>query len=76
MATEHYPQPRGMVRLWTLTKDGRTATCNAMAHPLGVEIVAAVDGDVRRTQVVREPRAADGVAVDWRAAFMAKGWQV
>ncbi|AMY10146.1 hypothetical protein LuPra_03374 [Luteitalea pratensis] len=50
------------VRLWTLHKDGRTATCDAQAHMLGVEIVSEVDGDVRRTEVARTPQAGQALA--------------
>ena len=48
------------VRLWTLHKDGRTATCDAQAHALGVELVSEVDGDVRRTEVARTPAGRPG----------------
>ena len=72
--TDPTPLPAS-VRVWTLTKDGRTATCDAQAHVLGVELVSEVDGDVRRTEVARTAPAGQAVAETWRQAFIANGWQ-
>lgn len=73
-APEAGPAP-ARVPLWTLTRNGRTATCEAAAHPLGLEVVATVAGDIVRTQVARTPEAAQVVAEQWRALFAGKGWQ-
>ena len=61
-------------RLWTLVKDGRTATCEVRPHPLGVELVATVDGEVVRTEVARTAPAERGLAAEWRGAFDDRGW--
>ena len=57
------------------SKGERTATCDAHAHLLGVEVVSEVDGDVRRTEVARTAPAGQAVADAWRHAFIAKGWR-
>ena len=62
-------------RVWTLTKDGRTATCDAQAHVLGLELVSEVDGEVMRTEVARTTHDGQAVADRWRHAFIAKGWR-
>jgi hypothetical protein len=46
------PEP-ALFALWQLRKASRVATCSAQAHPLGLEVVAAVDGEIVRTQVER-----------------------
>jgi hypothetical protein len=61
-------------RLWTLTKDGRTATCTVHPHPLGVELVVAVEGEIVGTEVARRPDAERTLSDDWRRAFEDKGW--
>jgi len=72
--TDPTPTP-APVRVWTLSKGDRTATCDAQAHVIGVELVSEVDGDVRRTEVDRTAPAGQALAETWRQAFMAKGWQ-
>lgn len=73
--TSSEPAPEAArVRLWQLRKAAREALCCAQAHPLGLEVVAEVDGETMRTQVARTPDEADAVAAEWRAAFAAKGW--
>jgi len=71
--TDPTPTP-APVRVWTLSKGARVATCDAQAHVLGVELVSEVDGDVRRTEVARTADAGQAVAETWRQAFIAKGW--
>jgi hypothetical protein len=64
----------GVVRVWTLQKDGRSAACGAQAHVLSVELAAMVDADPRRSEVARTPAAAQKLADEWRMAFIGKGW--
>ena len=66
--------PTRRVPLWTLIKAGQTATCVAQSHPLGLELVSEVDGEIRRTEVVRSGQDRQALADRWRAAFLAKGW--
>jgi hypothetical protein len=61
-------------RLWTLTRQGRTATREAHPHPLGLEVVVTVDGDIQRTETFRIVPAAEATSTEWRALFTAKGW--
>ena len=72
-SSEPAPEP-ARLPLWQLRKAVRTAACIAQAHPLGLEVVAEVDGEVVRTQVTRTADEAEAVAADWRAAFVGKGW--
>jgi hypothetical protein len=37
------------VRLWTMRRGDRVATCEAVPHPLGLELVVAIGDDIRRT---------------------------
>lgn len=67
---------------WELQKRSRRATCRVVLHRLGVELRAEVDGDVIRTEVVRQqprggrvPMAAVMLAAKWRERWMAKGWK-
>jgi hypothetical protein len=41
-------------RFWTLTKDTRTAMCDVVAHPLGLEVRYAVRGELIRSLVFKE----------------------
>ena len=64
--------PRLLV--WTLVKDGRSATCHAQPHALGVEIFWDVDQETQRTEVATTALAAQALADDWRDAFNGNGW--
>lgn len=66
---------RASVRLWTLHRNGRTATCEAHAHALGLEVVASVAGEIERTEVARTPDKTQHVADQWQQRFNVKGWQ-
>ncbi len=59
---------------WRLEKGARRAACRVEPHPLGLELVIEVDGDIVRTEVARTPGAAAARAADLRAAFEGKGW--
>jgi hypothetical protein len=58
------------IRLWTLTRDGQVATCEALRTESGLELAVQVDG----RQACRAP-ARDGLAEEWRGSFTAAGWQ-
>lgn len=73
-SSEPAPEP-ARLPLWQLRKAARAVVCIAQAHPLGLEVVAEVDGEIVRTQVARTADEAEAVAVQWRAAFTAKGWR-
>jgi hypothetical protein len=67
------PKPCG--ELWTLTKEGRRATCHLYTHPVGGEVRVSVDGEVLRSE------APDGLALvdlglEWRAQFEQEGWRI
>lgn len=62
-----------LAQCWTLVKDGRTALCQLMTHPFAWELWLTVSGELVRSQVCRESRAAVLTAADWRAAFLGKG---
>jgi hypothetical protein len=61
-------------RLWTLTKDTRTATCDVVEHPHGLEARYHVDDVLVRSPEFTEPAAPECDANDARAAFEALGW--
>jgi hypothetical protein len=60
--------------LWTLHRKGRTATCEAVAHALGLELVLSVADDVIRTEVSKVAQDGEELAAEWRRMFEAKGW--
>ena len=66
------PRP---LRIWTLAKGTRQAACDAHVVTLGIELVATVDDEILRTEVVRSPAAGQALADEWRDAFVAKGWE-
>jgi hypothetical protein len=59
--------PRELATAWTLEKRKHRASCRLVEHPLGVEVLLAVDGDLLRSQVMRVKDAAVSLAADWRA---------
>jgi hypothetical protein len=65
-----------LLLVWTLTKDARTTTCDAQAHPLGVEF--GRDGGRRdlRAEVARTAAAERAVGEEWRGAFEERGWSL
>jgi hypothetical protein len=76
------PAPRELAITWTLQKNGHHAECRVVEHQLGVEPRVLVDGDLRRSEVVRHPRMMQDpvpqvaviLAADWRQQWIMKGW--
>ena len=64
-----------MTLRWQLARNTRSVRCVEAPHPLGFELRVIVDpDDLRRSEVFRDPGAADAAAAEWRAAFENKGW--
>jgi hypothetical protein len=63
-------------RLWTLTKDTRTATCDVDAHPLGLELRYTVAGELHKSEVCKTTTELQCRVQHARAAFEALGWSV
>jgi pentose-5-phosphate-3-epimerase len=61
--------------VWELRKGSRISRCELWKHSLGFELRCDVDGDVRQTAVQRCRETAEDVAVNWRQAFKARGWE-
>jgi hypothetical protein len=60
----------GPVRLWTATRDGQVATCDAVRVEGGLDLVIEVGG----RQACRAP-VRDALAAEWWDTFTAAGWQ-
>jgi hypothetical protein len=69
------PQPSKLETVWTLTKDGRSVTCDLYAHALGCELHMRVEGDERLAQAYHERAAALVHATDLRLGLMQRGWR-
>lgn len=69
-------QPKHLDDLWTLTKDGREASCILVGHPVGMEVRVSVDGELKRSQAFRSGGGTDAVSTadDWRRQFERLGW--
>jgi hypothetical protein len=70
-----YRKTETLGEMWTLHKGARVARCTLRTHPMGWEIVAAVDGEMSQTQVCRTERAVFDTSDDWRGAWESKGWE-
>jgi hypothetical protein len=62
------------VVLWTLRKGDRELACVAVYLPTGVDMRLLEDGDMRRTQLVKDGPHAEALATDWRAKAEERGW--
>ena len=62
------------VMLWTLTKASRVLTCVALYLAHGVDLRLLEDGDVRRTQLVKDGPHAEALAHELRCAAKMLGW--
>jgi hypothetical protein len=69
----HGIQPIGT--WWTLEKGTRRATCVLTTHMLGWELCVTVDGELIRSQVVKDEESVFDTADDWRRAWNEKGWE-
>jgi hypothetical protein len=63
-----------LAQCWQLSKTGKTALCLLFNHPFGWELRVHIGDELVRSEVAREADACIRTAVDWRAAFQAKGW--
>jgi len=62
--------------LWTLTKDGHTAEARArVIDGVGLELRFLWDGELRASDVKREPADVERVAAEKRAELEARGWK-
>ena len=57
-----------------MRRGDRVATCEAVPHPLGLELVVAIGDDIRRTQAFRRTAPAQTTADEWRRSFLDYGW--
>ncbi len=61
--------------LWTLTKNGRTATAHVRAIPgIGRELRFLIDGELRHSQLYRDWQLLEQAAQTKRAEFKQRGW--
>ncbi|MEO7891214.1 MAG: hypothetical protein ABIW19_14545 [Vicinamibacterales bacterium] len=65
---------REMGELWTLRKGSRVATCHLWTHPSTGEVRVTVDGEWQRGEAGRDGLALVELALEWKAAFIEKGW--
>jgi hypothetical protein len=71
---EHFSHPERLSPAWTLTKGGKTATCEVWSHVLGFELRALVGSELVQSQVCRSQQELIRVQEEWRSAFEVKGW--
>ena len=61
--------------LWTLTKNGHTATAHVRAiDGVGLELRFVIDGELRHSQIFREWQSLEQAAPEKRAEFEQRGW--
>lgn len=60
--------------LWELWKGERRAVCYRALHPLGIELVVEVNGDLRYAKVERTVAAARAEATRMRESLLSRGW--
>jgi hypothetical protein len=68
------PMPRE-VRVWVLRKDQRELTCVARYLPSGIDVCLEENGDMRRTQLVKDGPHAEQLADEWQDAAQKLGWK-
>lgn len=71
---EFFNGPERLSSVWTLTKRGKTATCEVWSHVLGVELRALVGMELAHSHVCRSQDEVVRYLEEWRAAFERKGW--
>jgi hypothetical protein len=57
-----------------MQKAERRLSCCAVYLATGVDVRMLEDGDVRRTQLVRDGPQAEALAEDWHGKALALGW--
>ena len=62
------------VELWTARKGERTLSCVAIYLATGVDVRLLEDGDMRRTQLVKDGPQAEALALEWHEKAEAAGW--
>jgi hypothetical protein len=62
------------VELWRLRKGGRELVCIAVYMPYGVDVRALENGDIRRTQLVKDGPHAEAWGEEWRKKAEGAGW--
>jgi hypothetical protein len=72
---EYYQRPKRIDGVWTLRKGTHTAECSLWTHPVGGEIRVEAAGDFVRSEAGRDGLTLIDLAMEWREAFIAKGWQ-
>lgn len=74
--TSSLEEPHRFSTCWKLRNESiGEATCELWSHPLGRELRLDVNGELIRSEVFRERLAWADVAVAWKRAMVAKGWQ-
>ncbi len=63
--------------LWTLTKNGHTATAHVRAiDGVGLELRFVIDGELRHSQIFRAWPSVEQTAADKKSDFERRGWQL
>jgi hypothetical protein len=69
--------PRIEVTLWALVKDSHRAEARARRHPVGLELVVTVDGELEWSQAFA-PQVVEtlleSAATSQQKVFLANGW--
>lgn len=60
--------------VWALEKNGHRARRLLQGHPIGIEALVFVDGDLQRTEAFRDQKAMLDLTTAWRLEFEASGW--
>ena len=67
------PAPK-QVTLWSAAKAQRRLECVALYVAHGIDVRLLEDGDVRRTQLVKDGPQAEQLAGEWQGAAVKLGW--
>lgn len=70
-----YERSQEVALVWTLRKGKRVAECHLWTYPSGGEARVTVDGEWQRGAAGRDGLALVELALEWKAAFIAKGWK-
>jgi len=62
------------VELWRVHKDSRELRCLAVYMPTGLDLRLMEGEDFRRTQLLKDGPAVEGLAEEWQAKLRAAGW--
>jgi len=62
------------LELWRATKDGTQLRCVAVYLPTGIDLRLLDTNGFRRTQLLKDGPAVEGLAEEWRRKLAERGW--